>query len=71
MTNVFGGTDTKTYIIETTGPGVAVSDYDNDGWPDIFIVNGRFGKVQFVPVLAVLLLARLAWIWRAHILRTD
>ncbi len=40
MTNVFGGTDTKTYIIETTGPGVAVFDYDNDGWPDIFIMNG-------------------------------
>jgi enediyne biosynthesis protein E4 len=40
MTNVFGGADTKTYIIETTGPGVAVFDYDNDGWPDIFIVNG-------------------------------
>jgi enediyne biosynthesis protein E4 len=40
MTNVFGGRDTKTYILETTGPGVAVFDYDNDGWPDIFIVNG-------------------------------
>ena len=40
MMNVFGGVDTKTYIIETTGPGVAVFDYDNDGWPDIFIVNG-------------------------------
>jgi enediyne biosynthesis protein E4 len=40
MTNVFGGRDTKKYIIETTGTGVAVFDYDNDGWPDIFIVNG-------------------------------
>ena len=38
--NVFGGVDTKRYIIETTGTGVAVFDYDNDGWPDIFIVNG-------------------------------
>jgi enediyne biosynthesis protein E4 len=38
--NVFGGVDTKKYIIETTGTGVAVFDYDNDGWPDIFIVNG-------------------------------
>src|SRR5277367_2768859 len=37
---VFGGTDTKKYIIETTGTGVAIFDYDNDGWPDIFIVNG-------------------------------
>src|SRR5580765_1389421 len=38
--NVFGGTDTKKYIIETTGTGVAIFDYDNDGWPDIFLVNG-------------------------------
>jgi enediyne biosynthesis protein E4 len=40
MKNVFGGVDTKKYIIETTGTGVAVFDYDNDGWPDIFLVNG-------------------------------
>jgi hypothetical protein len=40
FTNVFGGVDTKKYIIETTGTGVAIFDYDNDGWPDIFIVNG-------------------------------
>ncbi len=40
MTNVFGGVDTKKYIIETTGTGVAIFDYDNDGWPDIFFVNG-------------------------------
>ncbi len=37
---VFGGVDTKKYILETTGTGVAIFDYDNDGWPDIFIVNG-------------------------------
>jgi hypothetical protein len=40
MKNVFGGVDTKKFIIETTGTGVAIFDYDNDGWPDIFIVNG-------------------------------
>ena len=40
MLNVFGGIDTKKYIIETTGTGVAIFDYDNDGWPDIFILNG-------------------------------
>jgi len=40
MTNVFGGKDTKKYIIETTGTGVAIFDFDNDGWPDIFFVNG-------------------------------
>jgi enediyne biosynthesis protein E4 len=38
--NVFGGVDTKKYIIETTGTGVAIFDYDNDGWPDVFVVNG-------------------------------
>jgi len=37
---VFGGVDTKKYILETTGTGVAIFDYDNDGWPDIFLVNG-------------------------------
>lgn len=30
----------KKYLPETMGPGVAFVDYDNDGWPDIFIVNG-------------------------------
>src|SRR5580658_6481663 len=40
MQNVFGGVATKKYIIETTGTGVAIFDYDNDGWPDIFVVNG-------------------------------
>ncbi len=45
---IFGGENTKKYIIETTGTGVAIFDYDNDGWPDIFIVNGT--KVEgFAP----------------------
>jgi len=37
---IFGGENKKKYIIETTGTGVAIFDYDNDGWPDIFVVNG-------------------------------
>src|SRR2546425_9023753 len=37
---IFGGENTKKYIIETTGTGVAIFDYDNDGWPDIFVVYG-------------------------------
>jgi hypothetical protein len=37
---VIGGERTKEYILETTGGGVAVFDYDNDGWIDIFLVNG-------------------------------
>jgi len=30
----------KKYLPETMGPGVSFIDYDNDGWPDIFLVNG-------------------------------
>ena len=30
----------KKYLPETMGPGVAFIDYDNDGWPDIFLANG-------------------------------
>jgi enediyne biosynthesis protein E4 len=30
----------KKYLPETMGPGVAFIDYDDDGWPDIFLVNG-------------------------------
>ncbi len=38
--NVNGGVESKRYIIESTGTGVAILDYDRDGWPDIFLVNG-------------------------------
>jgi hypothetical protein len=35
------GSDTlKKYIIETLGNGVAVIDYNNDGYPDLFFVTG-------------------------------
>lgn len=40
MTDVNGGVQSKRYIIESTGSGVAILDYDNDGWFDIFFVNG-------------------------------
>ncbi len=40
FTQVCGGTTSKKYILETTGSGVAFFDYDNDGWQDIFLVNG-------------------------------
>jgi enediyne biosynthesis protein E4 len=30
----------KKYLPETLGSGVAFIDYDNDGWQDIFLVNG-------------------------------
>jgi enediyne biosynthesis protein E4 len=37
--NVSGGAEKKNYILETTGNGVAIFDYDNDGLMDIFLVN--------------------------------
>src|SRR5271156_6045880 len=41
MHNVNGEMNTKKYIIETTGSGVAILDYDRDGWPDVYLVNGQ------------------------------
>ena len=34
------GTPAKKFILETVGSGVALLDYDNDGWLDIYLVNG-------------------------------
>ncbi len=34
------GTKEKKYILETDGSGVGLIDYDNDGWLDIYLVNG-------------------------------
>jgi enediyne biosynthesis protein E4 len=43
--NISGAEKGKQFIVETTGNGVAIFDYDNDGLPDIFLVNGdRFDK---------------------------
>lgn len=38
--NTSGGLDRKDFIIETTGAGVAILDYDNDGLNDVLLVNG-------------------------------
>jgi len=38
--NVYGGDAHKEFIIETTGNGTSIFDYDNDGWPDIYLANG-------------------------------
>ena len=34
------GTPEKRLILEEKGPGVCLLDYDNDGWLDIYLVNG-------------------------------
>jgi hypothetical protein len=36
----FGGVGKNKYLLETTGCGLAFYDYDNDGWLDVFLVNG-------------------------------
>jgi hypothetical protein len=37
---VYGGIETKNYIVEVVGAGVAFIDYDNDGWMDLLVLNG-------------------------------
>ena len=41
--NVYGGEAHKEFIIETTGNGAVIFDYDNDGWPDIYLPNDKTG----------------------------
>jgi len=45
--NQSGGDQHKEFIIETTGNGALIFDYDNDGWPDIFLPNGS--RVEGFP----------------------
>jgi len=37
---IYGGVGSNKYLLETTGCGLAWYDYDNDGWLDLFLVNG-------------------------------
>jgi hypothetical protein len=37
---IYGGVGHNKYLLETTGCGLAFYDYDNDGWVDLFLVNG-------------------------------
>ena len=65
-----GGEKSKKYILETTGSGVALFDYDNDGLTDILVVSGEgspsrlyrnTGKLRFEEVSARLGLTRDGW----------
>ena len=65
-----GGDKSKKYIIETTGSGVAIFDYNNDGLMDILVLSGdgapsRFyrnrGELKFDEVAAQVGLKRVGW----------
>jgi enediyne biosynthesis protein E4 len=53
---IYGGVETKTYILETMGCGAAFLDYDNDGWLDIVVLTGR--RLADTPKEAVIRLYR-------------
>ncbi len=40
------GSPEKKFIIEVNGSGVGLIDYDNDGWLDIYLVNGSTYKAM-------------------------
>ena len=42
----YGSPETSTYIIETTGTGAAIFDFDRDGDNDVLIVNGTTMELQ-------------------------
>jgi hypothetical protein len=65
-----GGEQTKRYIIETTGSGTALVDYNNDGWLDALLLSGpggsnrlyrNSGRGKFVDVTAEAGLTRSGW----------
>ena len=37
---IYGGVESKKYILEANGCGCAFIDYDNDGWMDVFLLSG-------------------------------
>jgi hypothetical protein len=43
---IVAGHESKDFLLSTTGGGIALFDYDNDGWLDIFVVNG-WGLKEF------------------------
>src|SRR5438445_13206413 len=36
---IYGGLESKSYIIEVVGCGVAFIDYDDDGWMELFVLS--------------------------------
>jgi hypothetical protein len=44
---IYGDEHKNKFLLETTGCGVAFIDYDNDGWLDLFFVNGTRFEAQY------------------------
>jgi enediyne biosynthesis protein E4 len=49
---IYGGEKRNRFLLETTGCGAAFFDYDQDGWLDIFLVNGSRFEAQWTPANA-------------------
>src|ERR1700675_1835995 len=49
---IFGSEGKNKFLLETTGCGCAFFDYDNDGWLDIFLVNGTRFEAKWAPAQA-------------------
>jgi len=47
--NIYGAEGKNKYLLETTGCGAAFFDFDNDGWLDIFLVNGTRFEAKYPP----------------------
>jgi len=60
-----GGVESKTYIVETTGSGIAFLDYDNDGFLDIFVVSGPAEATGSITTIrkGTLLTSPGKWAW--------
>ncbi len=67
--NVSGSESHKKYILETTGNGIGIFDYDSDGLTDIFVVNAmapshlyrNLGNLHFQDVTVAAGLAHEGW----------